>query len=71
MVNEKLKIGAVSFINAYPLTKYLEFKNIIYDIPSVLADKLANKELDVALISSIEYAKNFKQYRYISNLCIS
>ena len=71
MRNEKLKIGAVSFINAYPLTKNLEFHNIIYDIPSVLADKLAKKELDVALISSVEYAKNFKEYRYISNLCIS
>jgi len=71
-MNEKrLKIGAVSFINAYPLTKNLEYHDVVYDIPSVLADRLKNKELDIALISSIEYAKNFKNYDYISNLCIS
>ncbi len=71
-MNEKrLKIGAVSFINAYPLTKNLEYHDIVYDIPSVLADKLKNEELDIALISSIEYAKSYKNYRYISELCIS
>ena len=68
---QKLKIGAVNFINAYPLASNLKTHDIIYDIPSILADKLVKKELDIALISSIEYARNFNHYRIISDLCIS
>ena len=56
-----LRVGAVSYLNAKPLYYRLEEfapdVRLTMDYPSVLAEKLANGELDVALIPSIEYLR--------------
>ncbi len=65
-----IRVGCVNFINAYPLTKNLKGFELIYDIPSKLADMLHDGVLDIALVSSIEYAKRFKDYTIIKDLCI-
>ena len=56
------KIGAVSYLNTKPLVAGLETDasdyQLIFDLPSRLADKLSQSELDVALIPVIEAAAN-------------
>lgn len=70
-MTNKLRIGCVDFINALPLTIGLEGVESIFDIPSKLASGLKNGDLDGALVSSIEYAKNYPNYKIVDNLCIS
>lgn len=68
-----LKVGAVSYLNTKPLVYGLAESapeaEIVFDLPSRLADHLAEGRLDVALIPSVEF---FHQsgYRIVSNACI-
>lgn len=68
-----LQIGAVSYLNTKPLVHGLDSLanqcEIVYDLPSRLADRLASGELDVALIPSIE-AITHPQYTIVSDACI-
>ena len=70
----RLRIGAVSYLNTKPLVYGLESADerfdIIYDLPSRLADRLAERELDVALIPVIE-AINNPIYTIVSDACIA
>lgn len=70
----RLKIGAVSYLNTKPLVEGLgdaarEY-DVIFDLPSRLADRLAGGELDVALIPVIEAILN-PEYSIISDACIA
>jgi len=69
-----MRIGAVSYLNTRPLVFGLQAfapqHELIYDLPSRLADQLAAGELDVALIPSVEYFQN-PDYRIISDACIA
>lgn len=69
-----MSIGAVTYLNARPLTRFLADElpdaTIIYDVPSRLADQLAAGRLDVALIPSIEYARN-PGLRIVSKACVA
>ena len=69
-----MRIGAVSYLNTKPLVFGLEDlapqHEVVYDLPSRLADQLAAGELDVALIPSVEYFQN-PDYRIISDACIA
>ena len=56
-----IRVGAVSYLNAKPL--YYNLKelapnvDLVMDVPSQLAARLARGELDVALIPSVEYLR--------------
>lgn len=67
------RIGAVSYLNTKPLVYGLESLadecSVIFDLPSRLADRLADGELDAALIPSIEAALN-PEYTIVSDACI-
>ena len=67
------KIGAVSYLNTKPLVEGMEAAardyELIYDLPSRLADRLAAGELDVALIPIIEAVSN-PDYTILSDACI-
>ena len=68
------KIGAVSYLNTKPLVEGLdqsatEFE-VIFDLPSRLADRLSDGNLDVALIPVIE-AVAHPEYTIISDACIA
>jgi chorismate dehydratase len=69
-----MRIGAVSYLNTKPLVYGLaEFAprhELIYDLPSRLADRLATGDLDVALIPSVEYFQN-PGYQIVSDACIA
>lgn len=72
-VEERLRIGAVSYLNTKPLICGLEEENPLWrlelDLPSRLADRLEAGTLDVALIPSIAYWQR-PGYRIVSNACI-
>ncbi len=58
-MDNPIRIGAVNYLNTKPLICDLEVlapaAELILDVPSRLADRLAAGELDVALIPVIEY----------------
>ncbi len=71
-----LRVGAVTYLNAKPL--YYRLGEIApsvrleMDYPSVLADRLARAELDVALIPSVEYLRGARLgYRIIPGFAIA
>ncbi len=72
--NARVRIGAVSYLNARPLTFCLERlapdAEIVVDLPSRLADGLAAGRLEVALVPSIEYFRN-PGYTIVSDACVS
>jgi chorismate dehydratase len=65
-----LRVGAVQYLNTKPLVHGLASTGIdvVYDLPSRLADRLAAGRLDVALIPSIEVFRG--GHRIVSNACI-
>lgn len=68
------KIGAVSYLNTKPLVAGLADEardfELIFDLPSRLADRLAAADLDVALIPVIE-AITHPEYTVVSDACIA
>jgi chorismate dehydratase len=70
-----MKVVLVDFLNAYPLYFALVNKIIDNDIefirkmPSVCAKMLYEKQVDVGIAPSIEYAKS--DYYIVPNVCIS
>jgi chorismate dehydratase len=69
-----IRVGAVSYLNTRPLVfgldRFAPEIELIYDLPSRLADRLADGELEVALIPSIEYLQD-PAYTIVSDACIA
>jgi chorismate dehydratase len=69
-----IRLGAVRYLNARPLTyclaQFAPRAELIFDVPSRLADALTAGELDVAMIPSIEYFRH-PGYTIISDACIA
>src|SRR5688572_30413701 len=70
----RIRIGAVEYLNTKPLvynlTQIAPQAEVVFDLPSRLADRLAAEELDVALIPSIEFFQD-PAYRVVSDACIA
>jgi len=70
----RIRIGAVAYLNARPLTWRLDrlapHAKIVVDLPSRLADQLAQGRLDVALIPSIERCRH-PDYAIVSDACVA
>ncbi|MBL8829038.1 MAG: menaquinone biosynthesis protein [Planctomycetaceae bacterium] len=71
--SSRIRVGAVNYLNTKPLihglTTAAPHIDLMLDLPSRLADRLARGELDVALIPSVEFFQNPK-YTIISDACI-
>lgn len=69
----RLRIGAVNYLNTKPLVYGLADRlpeaEIIFDLPSRLADRLAAGELDVALVPSITLVDH-PEWAIVSDACI-
>src|SRR5436853_4914289 len=69
-----MRIGAVSYLNTKPLVYGLAElapqHELVFDLPSRLADDLAAGRLDVALIPSIEFFQR-PDYTIVSDACIA
>jgi chorismate dehydratase len=70
----RLRVGAVNYLNTKPLVYELErFApgiDLVFDFPSRLADDLAARRLDVALIPTIEFFRD-PMYSIVSDACIA
>jgi chorismate dehydratase len=64
-----LRIGCVKYLNARPLIRGWPGP-VAFDHPSALCKRLANSELDVALVSSFEFLRN-PIYRIVDDISIS
>ncbi|MCK9422433.1 MAG: menaquinone biosynthesis protein [Bacteroidales bacterium] len=70
-----LKISAVSYLNTFPFVYGLQQSGFLknfrleLDIPSVCAEKLKNKIVDIALVPA-GALPDFKAFHYISDYCI-
>jgi chorismate dehydratase len=68
-----LRVGVVSFLNARPLIDGLETDRdlqLLFDVPSRLADRLASGELDVALVPVIDVLRSEGRLVRVSDACI-
>ncbi len=65
------RVGAVQYLNTRPLVHGLAASGVDldYDLPSRLADRLAARHLDVALIPVIELFRH-PSHQIVSNACI-
>ena len=64
-----LRIGCVKYLNARPLIRGWPGE-VDFDHPSALCKRLADGELDVALVSSFEFLRN-PIYRIVDDVSIS
>lgn len=71
--SRRLRIGAVNYLNTKPLVfglaERLPQAELVFDLPSRLADDLANDKLDVALVPSIEWVGH-PDWSIVSDACI-
>ncbi|MCH2115268.1 MAG: menaquinone biosynthesis protein [Pirellulales bacterium] len=68
-----LRVGAVNYLNTKPLVyglgARLSHGELSFDYPSRLADSLRNRELEIALVPSIELALH-PEWSIVSDACI-
>ena len=73
---EPLRLGRVGFLNTYPvewgLTRHLRpgAAEEVTGVPTALNRMLAAGEMDVANVSSVEYARNSAEYVLLPSLCV-
>jgi chorismate dehydratase len=71
-----LRLGRVAFINTFPvewaLPRHLDPDEVeeVAAVPTELNRMLAARELDVANVSSVEYADNPERYVLLPSLCV-
>src|SRR3954466_12361507 len=67
-----IKLGRIGYVNMAPVFYRLEAEvEEVVGVPTDLNRKLVAGELDVAPISSIEYARNAATLRLLPRLCVS
>jgi chorismate dehydratase len=70
----RMRIGAVNYLNTVPLVHGLAElaapAEIVFDLPSRLADRLAEGEFDAALVPSIEAVRH-GEWSIVSTACIA
>jgi chorismate dehydratase len=67
-----IRLGRISYVNMAPVFYRLEAEVVeIQGVPTELNRRLLTGELDVAPISSIEYARNAGRLRLLPRLCVS
>ena len=70
---ERIRVGAVNYLNTKPLVyglaERLPTADIVFDLPSRLADGLSSGQLDVALVPSIALADH-PEWSIVSDACI-
>ena len=72
-----MRVGRIGYINCYPVYGAIDRGIVPFDdqlitgTPSELNDLLAAGELDVSVVSAVEYARNAKEYYLLPNLAVS
>src|SRR5919108_707685 len=66
-----LRLGRISYVNMAPVFYRLDAEvDEIQGVPTELNERLLNGELDLAPISSIEYARHAHRLRLLPRLCV-
>lgn len=70
-----VRVGGIDYLNALPLTRYIEEEQtpalkVSNHVPSVLAQKLRQGDLDIALVPVVEYLA-CEEYRILPGICIA
>ncbi|MCX7822622.1 MAG: menaquinone biosynthesis protein [Syntrophobacterales bacterium] len=72
-----LKVGRIGYLNVLPIYYPLEQGAVrhsfsfVYGSPAELNGLMAHGDLDVSVVSSVEYARHFTRYLILPNLSIS
>ena len=67
-----VKLGRISYVNMAPVFYRLDAEvDEVQGVPTDLNDRLLRGELDLAPISSIEYARHADRLRLLPRLCVS
>jgi chorismate dehydratase len=67
-----IRLGRIAYVNMAPVFYRLEAEvEEVVGVPTTLNQQLIAGELDVAPISSIEYARNADRLRLLPRLCVS
>jgi chorismate dehydratase len=67
-----IRLGRISYVNMAPVFFRLEADvDEVQGVPTELNERLLAGELDLAPISSIEYARNAERLRILPRLCVS
>jgi chorismate dehydratase len=67
-----VRLGRISYVNMAPVFFRLDAAvDEVQGVPTVLNRQLLAGELDIAPISSIEYARNAERLRILPRLCVS
>jgi chorismate dehydratase len=67
-----IRLGRISYVNMAPVFFRLEAEvDQVQGVPTELNERLLADELDLAPISSIEYARNAERLRILPRLCVS
>ena len=67
-----IRLGRISYVNMAPVFHRLEAEvEEVQGVPTELNGRLLAGELDLAPISSIEYARNADRLRLLPRLCVS
>lgn len=73
-MTRRIRVGAVNYLNSKPLVEDLATLDpaidLVLDLPSRLADRMAHDELDVGLIPVVEYFRA-GSYRFIPDIAIA
>src|SRR5438094_5064376 len=67
-----IRLGRIGYVNMAPVFYRLDFEvEEVVGVPTELNRRLLGGDLDVAPISSIEYARNADTLRLMPKLCVS
>ena len=67
-----IKLGRISYVNMAPVFHRLEYEvDEVIGVPTELNRMLLDGQLDIAPISSIEYARHADRLRLLPRLCVS
>src|SRR5947208_11577120 len=72
-----MRVGRIGYINCYPVYGGIDRgviplpADLVTGTPSELNELLAAAELDVSVVSAVEYARNARDYVLLPDLAIS
>ena len=72
-----MKIGRIPYINCYPVYGAIDRGIVHLDatlvdgVPTDLNHRMANGELDISVVSAVEYARDSQRYLLLPDLAIS
>ena len=73
-MERRIRVGAVNYLNAKPLVEGLAERSpaldLVFDLPSRVADRMAAGDLDIGLIPVVEYFRG-DGYSYLPNIAIA